>query len=216
MKQLWIGLSGKAGSGKDEAARGLIERLNFDQLALAYPVKLFCMTYDNSNKELREQSNNLIATTLFQDLEVAPLIDNLMQQAQPGIWRKLTHREAYVKKTDWSRRVLYTVGDGMRNLVPGRDDVWIDYLFRQVEHCSGRYVITDIRYPNEIQRLLTKPNSIVCRIRRDISTIAHCSETSLDHYQFDSDKIIDNCGTIDELHCAICKIARKLIKNRSD
>ena len=215
MKQTWVGLSGKARHGKDEAAKCLIDEFNFQRIASADAVKRICMTYVNGTPSEREGSNYRLATELFQDPEAASAVDALMQEAQPGVWKPLTYEDAYINKTQESRRLMCAIGDGMRHIVPGRSDVWIRYSINKVRSQPGRYAITDVRYPNEVELLLTMPNSAVYRLRRDsIPSSDHASEIALDNYRFDT--IVKNNGTIEELHVRVKKLVKKLIESEPE
>lgn len=101
------------------------------------------------------------------------------------------------------RDLLQRLGVAVREHVD--PDAWVNAALRQVKP-GGRYVITDLRFPNEydaVKRLGGK----VYRIERPGygPVNGHISETALDSHDFDA--TIPNDGTIADLHARIEKLA---------
>lgn len=94
------------------------------------------------------------------------------------------------------RGLLQRLGtDCGRNLIS--DTIWIDAT---LDHVGAQdIVVADCRFPNEA-RAIQKRGGIVVRIEKPgIGPVnEHPSETALDNWEFD--RIINNNGTIGELH----------------
>lgn len=109
----------------------------------------------------------------------------------------------------------------------GRDmihpDVWVNSLFvdyhsgiKMSDYIESKWIITDLRFPNELQRIKNL-GGICIRVNRKSNILPcvaheyqHPSETSLDNNE-GFNYIIDNNGTIEEL---IEKVKEILIKEK--
>lgn len=81
------------------------------------------------------------------------------------------------------------------------DDVWIKSLFSGYSDDS-KWIITDVRFPNEADEILRR-GGILVRINRFYSTDdTHISETALDNYN-KWDYVINNDGSIEEYYLEI-------------
>ena len=85
-----------------------------------------------------------------------------------------------------------------------------------LQYYFDNFVVTDARFPNEIERVKDKfsKNTYVIRINRDELRLKgqqalHESETALDDYS-SFDFIIDNNSTLEDLKDNIFKILKKL------
>lgn len=89
-------------------------------------------------------------------------------------------------------------------------DVWIKSLFSEYSPAFSKWVITDVRFPNEAEAIKNK-GGILIRINRPelANDDKHDSETSLDDYQ-DWDYVITNDGTLDEYGEKIIEIVKAL------
>ena len=90
----------------------------------------------------------------------------------------------------------------------GRDlhgaDVWVDALFRTVTP-GERVVIADVRFPNEYKAIRDRGGLIVRIVRPGIEAVNdHVSEHAIDG--FVPDAIINNDGTVAELHAKIREV----------
>lgn len=135
------------------------------------------------------------------------------------------------------REMLQRVGtEAMRNNI--HEDVWINALFSEykpdgyrdkggtsleakfvkgkieeikgnIEYIYPNWIITDMRFPNEM-RAVERKDGITIRLQRGIETNeGHPSETALDLFQFDY--VVTNNGTIEEL---VEKVKEILIKEK--
>lgn len=95
------------------------------------------------------------------------------------------------------RKFLQYIGtDWAREQDP---DVWVRCLFESIESIPDENVfISDLRFPNEMERL--KEEGFVCvRILRDVNeTSNHASEVGLLNAEFDF--VIENNGTLEEFY----------------
>lgn len=178
-----IGLSGYARSGKDTFADVLVERHGYTKVAFA----------DTLRKFLYAQN---------------PLVGHYFD----GDWVKYPEpvrlREV-IDKYGWNGYKNTPYVDEIRPLVQrtgteaGRntlwEDIWVDATFKNLDP-KGKYVISDARFPNEADGVVSR-GGIMVRIERpgvgpavDTNGVAHPSETSLDDYRFDYK--LENDGTV--------------------
>lgn len=110
-----------------------------------------------------------------------------------------------ITKDPISRATLQGLGTLMREQVD--PDYWVDKLLNNIpgEDPNGMYVITDLRYLNELHNIYTlkrEHNVYVIRMEgrryeQDASLMAHPSETALDFEYFDY--TYQNTGTIEDI-----------------
>jgi hypothetical protein len=83
------------------------------------------------------------------------------------------------------RTMLQRIGtDCMRDHLD--TDVWVKSLFAEMDP-NKNYLITDVRFPNEVRRILQERDSIVIRVVRPTSgpiKERHRSEEALNNYEF--------------------------------
>lgn len=169
-----IALSGYARSGKDEAAKVLIEEFGFKRVAFA-----------DKLREVLYQLNPLVAPTK-ERFFVRPKNPVTLQEVIDSYgW------DGY-KETDHGpeiRRLLQRLGTeaGRQTLW---DSIWIDAALTGHPD-DARLVITDARFPNEATAVIERGGEVWRIKRRGIAPAnAHPSETSLDDWCFDA--IIEN------------------------
>lgn len=154
-------------------------------------------------------------------------------------WRIINEKTGECKRTNphfpnnpTVRWLLQTVGtDAMRNVI--HENIWVNALFADykkpaqiaIEKTGGytndknpynfpNWIITDVRFPNELQAIKDR-KSISIRVNRENDLIIsgilneHPSEIALDNAKFNY--TIDNNGTIEEL---IEKVKEILIKEK--
>lgn len=190
-----IALSGYARSGKDEAAKVLVEEFGFTRVAFA--------------DKLREV---LYALNPIVDTEWHPTA----APKKAGHWYVQDVIDQYgwggYKETRFGpeiRRLLQRLGTeaGRQTLW---DTIWIDAALTGFGE-DARLVVTDCRFPNEAQAVKERGGKVWRVRRKGIGPAnAHASETSLDNYDFDL--IVDNDSTLeafqDKVKCAYkyCKV----------
>ena len=177
-----IGISGKAGSGKDTAA------------------KMLEVLYANPDISYEDFVNKRYKN--FADIQIAHFADTLKETAQVlfriGEWETNT-QEGKKTTINWIdktvRELLQGIGQGLRDAID--PNLWVKILFANTEDWSN-YIIADVRYPNEIKAIKER-NGILLRIdRKDAGAGNHSSETALDDYK-EWDVHIENNGSIEDL-----------------
>ena len=174
-----IGLSGYAGSGKDEVAKVLVNEYGFVRKAFA----------DKIREVLYEMNPHVI---LGYDMHttVQLLVDNEGWDA--------------AKQHQPVRELLQTLGVGCRKVFG--ENFWIVETMRDLDF-SQHYVFTDVRFQNEAKLLkkFSDYGTQVWRVKRDgVGPVnGHISEHDLDEYKFD--QLLKNEGTLDEFHALVRK-----------
>ena len=187
-----IGISGKAGSGKDTAA------------------KMLEVLYANPDISYEDFSNRKYKN--FADIQIVHFADILKETVQVlfGIGEWETNTQEGKKTTiEWIgktvRELLQGVGQGLRDAID--PNLWIKVLFANTENWSN-YIIADVRYPNELDAIKER-NGVLLRInRKDAGAGNHSSETALDNYK-EWDLVIDNNSTKEDLFNILKKIIQK-------
>ena len=177
-----IGISGKAGSGKDTAA------------------KMLEVLYANPDISYEDFSNRKYKN--FADIQIVHFADILKETVQVlfGIGEWETNTQEGKKTTiEWIgktvRELLQGVGQGLRDAID--PNLWIKALFANTENWSN-YIIADVRYPNELDAIKER-NGVLLRIdRKDAGVGNHSSEIALDDYK-EWDVHIENNGSIEDL-----------------
>jgi hypothetical protein len=112
------------------------------------------------------------------------------------------------------------VGDKMRQIYA---PIWIDTLFTTVvpelvEEGYDCFVIADVRYPNEADKI-HKMGGTVVKVVREAGGVSvgadHPSETSMQGYE-DFDFIITNNGTLEEFYEKLDKLMEVVIHGRAE
>ena len=177
-----IGISGKAGSGKDTAA------------------KMLEVLYANPDISYEDFSNRKYKN--FADIQIVHFADILKETVQVlfriGEWETNT-QEGKKTTIEWIgktvRELLQGVGQGLRDAID--PNLWIKVLFANTENWSN-YIIADVRYPNEVDAIKER-NGILLRIdRKNAGAGNHSSETALDNYK-EWDVHIENNGSLESL-----------------
>ena len=177
-----IGISGKAGSGKDTAA------------------KMLEVLYANPDISYEDFANKRYKN--FADIQIVHFADSLKETAQVlfriGEWETNT-QEGKKTTINWIgktvRELLQGIGQGLRDAID--PNLWVKILFANTEDWSN-YIIADVRYPNEIKAIKER-NGILLRIdRKGAGAGNHSSETALDDYK-EWDVHIENNGSIEDL-----------------
>ena len=177
-----IGISGKAGSGKDTAA------------------KMLEVLYANPNISYEDFANKRYKN--FADILIVHFADALKETAQVlfrlGEWETNT-QEGKKTTINWIgktvRELLQEVGQGLRDAVD--PNLWIKALFANTEDWSN-YIIADVRYPNELEAIKERDGILIRIDRNGAGAGNHSSETALDDYN-DWDVHIENNGSLESL-----------------
>lgn len=168
-----IGLSGYAQSGKDTVGKMLVEQ-GYERLAFADTLKI--MLLELNPIALVVKSGGSVVRWRVQDV------------VQANGWEQ-------AKKIGDVRELLQRLGMSGRRLIG--DDVWVKAVFDLVDDLS-RFVITDVRFPDEAQAIKDAGGQVWRIERPDTEPVnRHESETALDDWAFDL--TIVNGGTLEEL-----------------
>lgn len=169
-----IGLSGYARAGKDTVGE-ILGRYGYQRVAFA-----------DKLKELAYATNPVVGAFINQHDGIerdrlSDLVDTYGWEVVKGGW-------------DESREFLQRLGVAARDVLGS--NVWVDAALSTLP--SGKYVVTDVRFPNEAEAIKTLGGE-VWRVERPGTgpVNGHESETALDSHGFDA--TIDNSGSLEDL-----------------
>lgn len=181
-----IGLAGYATSGKDEAAK-VLKMAGFRRVAFA--------------DKLRE-----FVYAINPEVDGGPMGTLDLQQVI-GRYGWNGYKDTYWG--DSIREQLQYIGTECGRGILGQN-VWIDATFNDMIE-NGKYVVTDVRFPNEIEGIRSRGGKMYRIIRDGVGPVnSHPSETAIDHYEYDG--YIHNEGTLEEFHDTV---RRAILENRS-
>lgn len=181
-----IGLSGYARSGKDEAAKVLVEEFGFTRVAFADKLRevLYAL-----NPKLGSVSFG--QGTSDKEYRVRDFIDKFG-------W------DGYKENDGWHNSLATEVRELLQRLgtEAGRqtlwDSIWVDAALTGHSD-DARLVVTDCRFPNEAEAIKAHGGQVWRVVRKGVGPAnSHPSETSLDDWKFD--KKLMNYGTVEEYH----------------
>lgn len=168
-----LGLSGYAQAGKDSVASFLVENYGYTRISFADPLRaaLYALNPDIEPEwETPWRVQNAVNGVGWDRAKVEyPEIRALLQRLGTEVGRKLFG-----------------------------ENFWVDLAMKQVKD-GGKYVFSDVRFPNELISIKQQGGEI-WRITRPLVTAVnrHESETALDEYVMDA--LILNDGSISDLH----------------
>lgn len=188
-----IGISGLAGSGKDEVARILVEERKFCRVALADPLKRACAEWFGWSEERLWGPS---ALRNLPDINWDGLTARLALQTLGSEWGRGMHPDV------WVRKALHVYRELSRDTAFGHytGPGGLMYSLNWSQPIAG-VVIPDVRYPNELKAIRSEGGKVwrVVRPGAGLSGEAgeHISERSVNDE--DCDRLIDNSGTLVEL-----------------
>jgi len=182
-----ISITGKIGSGKDTIADIIIQHTPYHD----WKIKKFA----GKLKDIAEILSG-VPKINFEDQE-------FKKQDMGPEWG-MTYRD-----------LLQKLGtEAMRNGL--HENVWVNALFAdyhfniEKDEQMPNWLITDCRFPNELEAVKTHKGITIKVIRDSGNTIGttHASETALDDYT-EWDYVVDNNGSIEDLKTQVFSILEK-------
>lgn len=176
-----VGLAGYAGAGKDTVGAILIEKYGFERISFADP--------------LRNAVATLNPIVGFEDVPGTRGEFSTRLVRYNEALDRIGYTEAKVRYPE-VREILQRMGTdvGREQIDP---DLWVNLAMKSMDP-TKRYVITDMRFPNEAAAV-SNAGGLLVRVRRDGygPVNDHPSETAIDDVAYDL--YIDNNGTLDDL-----------------
>ncbi len=173
-----IGITGRKGSGKDTAAAALV---GWTPIKFAGAIKEMLKSY-------------LVYMGMTDSGAESMLEDPALKEMPTAFFAGYSPRYAMqTLGTEWGRSII-------------NSNMWVvSTMVRALQY--ERVVITDVRFPNEVEAV-QRQGGIVIRIERNAASVApkHESEFHIDTLGVDYG--IDNNGTIESLHASVQAIAR--------
>lgn len=206
MKKRVILISGKMQSGKNQMSKFLKELL--EQKGYSVSEDMFAKgVKDGCKEDFKELANvlNRIASSL--ELNYGDgIADDL----------RIVDDNWYENKTAITRALLQAYGTEIfRNRVD--NDWWVKQLKKRIlESPSDIVLVTDVRFPNEIDKM--DPDNqeydlIAVRVERNTEKHGnqheHPSETALDNYNL-FNYYLDNDGTLDDLRTTVSSLVDEI------
>lgn len=195
-----VGLAGLAGSGKDEAAQALIT-CGWQRRAFADKLRDFLVAVNPIVVAPKCEPMNWDDDACFGTPEPIRLADEVLS----GGWDQAKRLIPEV------RQLLQRVGTEAGRAVLGTD-VWVNATLNDLPDSTKRpVVVTDVRFPNEVQAIRERGGIVVQIVRpgvtklADDSGVVHPSESALDRVTFDH--VIHNNSSVVNLHAAILNVA---------
>lgn len=204
-----IGLSGKAGSGKDTAADFLVNHHNFFKIGLADPLKRVCLdVFKFSPEQLWGPSERRNEQDLRYPREGGEYLTPRYALQRLGTeWG----RDCY--KDVWVEYAVRTCNEVLRSK-SGYDQRLGSLEEQKISPHSGA-VISDVRFKNEVEGLRSRGAKLL-RIKGEFRQLSgeaasHSSEVEQDSIpDSDFDFVIVNDGTINELYLKVEAVYRVL------
>lgn len=180
-----IALTGRKFSGKDTAAQVLIDKYNFTPYAFARPIKEICKT-----------------VFLWDDER----INGELKETEDPVWGISPRRALQLIGTELMRQELCKQHKGFKETTG--DALWAKRFIELYRQAPGNYVVTDLRFFNELMLIADTFGKEVVSIRIEREGIdktdIHASETAIDTLPVLY--TVTNNGSIADLHRRIERI----------
>ena len=201
-----VGITGKAGAGKDSIADRLVDKHGFKKMSFAGPLK-----------GVLDQMNPIIGFDLYSPQRTIDLRTALERYGEDSV------KKLYPEY----RRLLQKLGtEGIRSI---DNDFWIKAAAKMInaEAKDARLVFTDCRFPNEAKAIqqagwvggyiipLPALTTELWQIHREVERTGevvepHASEENVG--QMGEERLIVNNGTMDDLYWDADQLVRDLIE----
>lgn len=171
-----IGLSGRAGTGKD-TVRKMLQDVGYTGFALADPIR-----------------------SMLRDLLV-----------KSGI------SDQYIDQREFKEAIIPELGVSYRHMAQSlgtewgrslQSDFWLriagSYLADQIAMGGSHFCISDVRFYNEAE-WVREQGGVIWRVERDEVAPVREHASELQMASIEADTVIDNNGTVGDLHRAVVK-----------
>lgn len=191
-----IGLTGKKRSGKDTVAARLVEEHGFTRLAFADALREAALGLDPIVNASLVGYDDCDVVHVQRLSDIVNLVGWESAKAHPEV-----------------RRTLQNYGVAIREIVPS---FWLDIVRDKAVDVladGGHVVITDVRFPNELD-LVGEFDGFHVNVTRAglVSTDQHVSETALDDVVGLADVTIANDGSLAELAANVDEMVEVLLQ----
>lgn len=226
---LVVGLSGKAGAGKDTAASkivnwGIRNGVEIHPIAFADPLRQVCAYLGLDAVSRREKEKVVFLTMddpegqIFRALESsdirAELTEDEMACAFANLVTSLSSEHAFINRGDIGRerlrssprRMMQLIGDAVRF---ARPSAFIDIVLSKRPAPGSVMLITDVRYKNE--RDICGAGIHIDRPTEASIAGNHSSEAGIDELRGLASVVIDNDASLDKFECLCCGAAEEII-----
>lgn len=187
MNKNLIGISAKIGSGKDTFFDIVQKKVvgSYENKKFAFKLKQIASILTGISPEKFEDQE-------FKKTFLSKEWDKLMYSGDPFL--KNEQIEVFYQSMT-VREFLQRLGtEAMRDGL--HKNVWVNALLSDFNKETSKWIVTDMRFKNELSAI-KKNGGITVRInRKDCVKIDHPSETELDSESFDY--VIENNGTLEE------------------
>lgn len=206
-----IGLSGYARSGKDAAAKVLVEEFGFTRVAFADKLRdfLYALNPIVSYKGWKVKQKAGQSRWRWEDVESGPETFVTVQNVIDAYtW------DGY-KESEYGpeiRRLLQRLGTeaGRQTLW---DSIWVDAALTGHPD-DAKLVVTDCRFPNEAQAIKERGGRLWRISRPGVGPAnSHASETSLDDWEFDYR--LRNNGDLNQLRQLVRRVYKRPVTEGS-
>jgi len=171
-----IGITGKKFHGKDTLADILIKKYGYRKLSFAAPLKEACRVIFG-----------LTDSQLY----------GIEKETVDDFWKTTPRHILQFVGTDLFRQQI-------GQIVPHVGaNIWVESVIQAIrKNPNGKYVISDVRFPNEVEALRQFESSAIWKVIRNVppaddNLTDHASENQIDSLSVDL--VIENYGTIDDL-----------------
>ena len=181
---MFIGISGRARSGKDTAGTYISQKLK------SHGYNVYTTAYANTLKEDLIKNFDLSVSQVHGDLKESPDA-RYSKGIGKGFWTPREMMQAY--------------GQFMRSIDP---DYWVKALFRNLPEADFT-ILTDLRQPNEVYAVVGREGYHIRMIRDDRPEIAdstHETETALEREEVPINHTVYNNGSLEELYKELDRI----------
>lgn len=182
-----IGITGRAGAGKDTVAQMIIYLKNCDRNGKPYSLKDYYFFIDSRGHYKSYHQIYKFAEKLKERVAITWGINR--ENLEDGKFKNMSSPLGI----SW-RELLQKEGVAMRGIC---EDYWIKALFNHIE--SYKAIISDVRFLNEIAAIKKEntQNKII-RVFKNVPELDHISET--EHLLYNEyDYVLDNLGSFSDL-----------------